>query len=361
MAAAWRELPAAVRTRPRAWPRAASAPSTLASASARGPSATPAARAWGSASARSIASACTCPAAARPIRRRVLMTVVPARVAGVREVIAVSPAGAGRPPARHPGGVPRRRRRRALSRRRRAGGRGAGLRHRARCRASTRSSGRGTSASRRRSGSVYGQVDIDSIAGPSEVLIVADGSADAGLVAADMLAQAEHDPLAAAVCVTPTAGSPSGVATALDGQLAALPRTALAARSLARFGAVVVTKSLADAVALANRLAPEHLELMVRSPRRWLPAIRHAGAVFVGAGRAGGVRRLPRRAEPRAAHRRHRALRVAARRVRLRQADQPDRGRAAHARTARARSRLACAPGGTRSPRAARSSAGSKP
>jgi len=116
------------------------------------------------------------------------------------------------------------------------------------------------------------------------VLIVADGSANAGIIAADMLAQAEHDPLAASVCVTPDRRLAERVAAALAEQLAVLPRRALAARSLARFGAVVVTRSLADAVALANRLAPEHLELLVRSPARWLPAIRHAGAVFVGAG-----------------------------------------------------------------------------
>jgi histidinol dehydrogenase len=131
---------------------------------------------------------------------------------------------------------------------------------------------------------VFGEVDIDSIAGPSEVLIVADGSADAGAIAADMLAQAEHDPEAAAVCVTPVRRLAERVAAALAEQLGALPRQALAARSLARFGAIVVTASLADAMALANRLAPEHLELLLRAPARWLPAVRNAGAVFVGAG-----------------------------------------------------------------------------
>src|SRR5262249_21359640 len=129
---------------------------------------------------------------------------------------------------------------------------------------------------------VYGQVDIGSLAGPSEVLIVADRSVSPEVIAADMLAQAEHDPEAAAICVTPHLRVAERVSAALAEQLAALPRRAIAARALARFGAVVVTPSLAEAVAVANRLAPEHLELLVRSPRRWVPRIRNAGAVFVG-------------------------------------------------------------------------------
>jgi histidinol dehydrogenase len=97
-----------------------------------------------------------------------------------------------------------------------------------------------------------------------------------------MLAQAEHDPMAAAVCVTPNARLARRVAAALDEQLAALPRRAIAARALATFGAIVVVRSLAEAVDVANRLAPEHLELAVRTPRRWAAAIRHAGAIFLG-------------------------------------------------------------------------------
>jgi histidinol dehydrogenase len=128
----------------------------------------------------------------------------------------------------------------------------------------------------------YGQVDIDSIAGPSEVLIVADASADPELVAADMLAQAEHDPLAAAVCVTTRRALAGRVAAALDAQLAALPRRAIAARALAAFGAIVVVRSLDEAIAIVNRLAPEHLELLVRDPRRWAARVRHAGAIFLG-------------------------------------------------------------------------------
>jgi histidinol dehydrogenase len=210
----------------------------------------------------------------------VLMTVVPARVAGVGEVIAVSPVGDGDNPvvlaACHVAGID------ALFR---VGGAQA-----------VAALAFGTESVPRVDKIVgpgniwvatakrlcYGQVDIDAIAGPSEVLIVADGSADAELVAADMLAQAEHDPLAAAVCVTPDRRLAARVAAALDRQLANLPRRSIAQRSLANFGAILVTRSLAEAVAIANRVAPEHLELAVREPRRWAARIRHAGAIFVG-------------------------------------------------------------------------------
>jgi histidinol dehydrogenase len=97
-----------------------------------------------------------------------------------------------------------------------------------------------------------------------------------------MLAQAEHDPLAAAVCVTPDRRLAGRVAAALGRQLAALPRRAIAGRALARFGAIVVTRSLAEACALADRLAPEHLELLVRNPTATSRRIRNAGAIFLG-------------------------------------------------------------------------------
>jgi histidinol dehydrogenase len=129
---------------------------------------------------------------------------------------------------------------------------------------------------------VFGRVGIDLLAGPSEVLVVADDSAEAELVAADMLAQAEHDELAAAVCLTPDDRLAERVVAELDRQLAELPRRRTARRALENFGAVVVTRSLAEAVDIANTIAPEHLELAVRGPRRWVRKIRHAGAVFVG-------------------------------------------------------------------------------
>jgi histidinol dehydrogenase len=213
----------------------------------------------------------------------VLMTAVPARVAGVRELVAVSPSGVrGVDPvilaACHVAGVD------ALYR---VGGAQAvaalayGTESIPRV---DKIVGPGNVYVATAKRLVFGRVDIDSIAGPSEVLILADASADAAVVAADMLAQAEHDPEAAAMCVTTSRPLARRVAASLDAQLAALPRRAIAARSLARFGAIVVVPGRADALAVANALAPEHLELAVAAPRRWLAGVRHAGAVFFGTG-----------------------------------------------------------------------------
>ncbi len=129
---------------------------------------------------------------------------------------------------------------------------------------------------------VFGRVAIDMIAGPSEVLIIADGTGEAAFAAADMLAQAEHDETASALLLTPDEAFARSVAAALENQLAELPRKGIASRSLAAFGAAVVTRDLPEAVALANRFAPEHLELMVQNPRELLPGIINAGAVFLG-------------------------------------------------------------------------------
>ncbi len=131
---------------------------------------------------------------------------------------------------------------------------------------------------------VFGRVDIDMIAGPSEVLIVAAGRATPAWIAADLLSQAEHDPLAAAILVTPSAALVRAVQAELAMQLAALPRRAIARRALRRHGTAIVTASVAEAIEVANRLAPEHLELAVARPEHWLPAIRHAGAIFLGEG-----------------------------------------------------------------------------
>jgi histidinol dehydrogenase len=129
---------------------------------------------------------------------------------------------------------------------------------------------------------VFGQVAIDMIAGPSEVLIIADGTGEAAFAAADLLAQAEHDEMASAVLMTPDEDHARAVAGEVDRQLAELPRRAIASRSLDAFGAAVVTRNLAEAVALANRFAPEHLELLVQNPRELLAGIRNAGAIFLG-------------------------------------------------------------------------------
>jgi histidinol dehydrogenase len=213
----------------------------------------------------------------------VLMTAIPARVAGVPELIAVSPAGsAGHAQvilaACHLAGID------ALYR---VGGAQAvaalayGTQTIPRVDKIVGPGNVYVATAKRR---VFGRVDIDSIAGPSEVVVLADATADAETVAADLLAQAEHDPLAAAVCITTSRPLAGRVAVALDRQLARLPRRAIAARSLARYGAIVVVGSREDALALANALAPEHLELAVADPRRWLAGVRHAGAVFFGAG-----------------------------------------------------------------------------
>jgi histidinol dehydrogenase len=129
---------------------------------------------------------------------------------------------------------------------------------------------------------VFGEVGIDMVAGPSEVVIVADAAADPEWIAADLLAQAEHDPMARAVLLTDAEALVPRVEGALERQLAVLPRRAIAAEAVARHGALVLVASLEDAVDLANRLAPEHLELLVGVPASLLPRVRHAGAVFLG-------------------------------------------------------------------------------
>ncbi len=129
---------------------------------------------------------------------------------------------------------------------------------------------------------VFGVVDIDMLAGPSEVVVVADTSADPACVAADLLAQAEHDPLATAVLVTPDRGLAERVRDELERQLAACPRREIAAESLRRRGMALITRNLEEAVALADELAPEHLELMVARPWELLGRVRRAGAVFLG-------------------------------------------------------------------------------
>jgi histidinol dehydrogenase len=129
---------------------------------------------------------------------------------------------------------------------------------------------------------VFGDVGIDLVAGPSEVVVVADRTAEAAHVAADLLAQAEHDPMARAVCLTDDAALGARVVAAVGRQCPALPRAAIAEAALRSHGAVVVTRDLGEALLIANRLAPEHLELAVADPFAWLPAVRHAGAIFLG-------------------------------------------------------------------------------
>jgi histidinol dehydrogenase len=129
---------------------------------------------------------------------------------------------------------------------------------------------------------VYGEVDIDSIAGPSEVLIIADGDANPAWVAADLIAQAEHDTEARAVLVTPSERLAAAVDAELVRQLESLPRRQIAERAITQHGAAVIVESIAQAIELANRFAPEHLELQCADARAVAARCTTAGAIFVG-------------------------------------------------------------------------------
>lgn len=129
---------------------------------------------------------------------------------------------------------------------------------------------------------VFGQVGIDSIAGPSEVLILADDSANPAHLALDLLAQAEHDEQAQALLITTSGALAASVLSAVETALATLPRAAIAGESIRRHGAVILVHDWDEAVELANRIAPEHLQLMLAGPERIFARIRHAGAVFMG-------------------------------------------------------------------------------
>lgn len=129
---------------------------------------------------------------------------------------------------------------------------------------------------------VFGQVSIDMIAGPSEILVIADGKSDPAVVAADLLSQAEHDKMASAVLVTESRTLAKAVATEIERQLAELPRAEIARESIEKNGKIILAESIAQAVEISNRIAPEHLEVCVDEPFVYLPMIRHAGSVFLG-------------------------------------------------------------------------------
>ena len=129
---------------------------------------------------------------------------------------------------------------------------------------------------------VYGQVDIDMIAGPSEILVVADAEANPAHVAADLLSQAEHDRLSSAVLVCDSMGLAEAVAEEIERQLARLPREEIARASIEKNGKIIVADDLREGVAIANELAPEHLELCVRDPFALLGAVKNAGSIFLG-------------------------------------------------------------------------------
>ncbi len=219
----------------------------------------------------------------------VLMTAVPARVAGVREIVACSPAmkpaeAGGRAgvvdawtlAACHVAGV---------SRLFKVGGAQAvaAMAHgTATVPAVDKICGPGNAYVAAAKRLVFGLVDIDMIAGPTEVAVVAGSGADPAECAADLLAQAEHDVRAVPVLFTPSARLAARVAAEVERQLESLPRRAIAARSAEERGALVVTRGLAEAVRLADEWAPEHLALLVPDPQRWVKRISRAGAVFAG-------------------------------------------------------------------------------
>jgi histidinol dehydrogenase len=129
---------------------------------------------------------------------------------------------------------------------------------------------------------VFGVVDIDMIAGPSEVLVIADRFQRPDFIAADLLSQAEHDENASSVLITSSIKLAKEVQEEMKRQLKLLKRKDIALRSIKRFGALIVTKDLVEAASIANMIAPEHLELMIEEPRSLLPHIKHAGAIFMG-------------------------------------------------------------------------------
>jgi len=129
---------------------------------------------------------------------------------------------------------------------------------------------------------VFGEVNIDSIAGPSEILLVADDSADPAHVAADMLSQAEHDELAAALCVTTSKKVALKIQKAVEEQLQSTKRQAISMRALQKYGAIIVARGQKELIELANAIAPEHIGLLVRQPEKMARQIRNAGAMFLG-------------------------------------------------------------------------------
>ncbi|MBL0719133.1 histidinol dehydrogenase [Piscinibacter sp. Jin2] len=130
---------------------------------------------------------------------------------------------------------------------------------------------------------VFGQVGIDMIAGPSEILVLADGSTPADWVAIDLFSQAEHDELAQSILLCPDAAYLDAVQAAIDRLLPGMPRREVIRASLEGRGALILTRDMDEACAISNRIAPEHLEVSSAEPHRWEPLLRHAGAIFLGA------------------------------------------------------------------------------
>ena len=211
----------------------------------------------------------------------VLMNVIPAHVAGVREIVMVSPTPDG---ARNPlvlaaaalAGVTR-----AFA----VGGAQAvaALAHgTATVPAVDKIVGPGNAYVAAAKRHVFGTVGIDMIAGPSEILVICDGATSPDWIAMDLFSQAEHDELAQAILLTPDAAFIERVQDAITRLLPTMPRREIIEKSLAGRGALILTRDLEDACAVANRIAPEHLEISTDEPERWAALIRHAGAIFLG-------------------------------------------------------------------------------
>lgn len=129
---------------------------------------------------------------------------------------------------------------------------------------------------------VYGQVDIDKLAGPSEILVIADGAADPDFVAADLISQAEHGPECSTILLTPSLGFAEQVKAAIELQAQTLPRQYELVKAFENYGAAIVVEDITEAVNYANQIAPEHVELHIENPFNWLSEIHNAGAIFIG-------------------------------------------------------------------------------
>ena len=212
----------------------------------------------------------------------VLMTAIPAKIAGCRELVMISPPG---PDGKQPDAILAAAKLAGVDRIFRTGGAqgvaalayGTGSVPRV-----DKIVGPGSAYVAEAKRQVFGRVDIDMIAGPSEILVVADGTNDPAVVAADLLSQAEHDVLASAVLVTDSEALARAVSAEVDRQLALLPREDIARASVETNGKIIVTDDLAGAVQAANALAPEHLELCVDDPMPLLELVQNAGSVFLG-------------------------------------------------------------------------------
>lgn len=212
----------------------------------------------------------------------VLMTAIPAKIAGCRELIMISPPG---PEGKQPDTILAAARIAGVDRVFRMGG-AQGVAALAYGTESVprvdKIVGPGSAYVAEAKRQVYGRVDIDMIAGPSEILVIADDSCNPAFAAADLLSQAEHDVLSSAVLITNSEALATAVQTEVERQLALLPRQEIARRAMEANGKIILTKNLETAMEAANALAPEHLELCVENPMSWLPKVQNAGSVFLG-------------------------------------------------------------------------------